>query len=361
MKFIMKTAVAGLGVLALAACGADTRPAATGTGDAAPTTAAGAETTATITSSSTLTVLTHESFSLPDELKDKFAQDSGLDVTYVQPGDAGTIVNQMILTKDSPLGDVVFGIDNTYASRAWDAGVLTDYEPEALPATSVQFDADGLTPIDFGDVCINADTAWFKEKKLALPTTLDDLTKPEYKDLLVVTDPSSSSPGLAFVLATIGAKGDGWLDYWAALKDNGVKVASGWSEAYYTDFSGADGEGPRPLVLSYATSPAYTIDGDESTTEALLGTCFRQVEYAGIVTGAQNEEGARAFIDFLLSPEVQEVFPTEMYMYPAVTDTELPEEWVKFAPLSTNPIEVASEDIEANRDQWLRDWSEAMG
>ncbi|GAA4891034.1 thiamine ABC transporter substrate-binding protein [Tessaracoccus lubricantis] len=348
MKFIAQSAVAGVAVLALAACGGAT-----------PATESSAEDT-TPTSSSTLTVVTHESFSLPDELKAKFAADSGLEVTYVQPGDAGTLVNQLVLTKDSPLGDVVFGIDNTYASRAAKEGVLVDYDPE-LPEDAAQYDAEGLTPIDFGDVCINADKKWFAEQGVAVPTTLDDLVKPEYADLLVVTNPASSSPGLAFLLATIGEKGDGWLDYWAQLKANGVKVASGWTEAYYTDFSGADGAGPRPLVLSYATSPAYTVDGDESTTEALLETCFRQVEYAGVLAGAQNEEGARAFIDFLLSPEVQEVFPTEMYMYPALTETTLPEEWAKFAPLAPSPVEVAPDEIDANREEWIRDWTEAMG
>lgn len=344
MKFITKGA-AVLAGLALAACGGNAA-------DPAPEGGSTAETT----SSDTLTVVTHGSFELPEELTAKFAEDSGLEVTYVQPGDAGAMVNQLILTKDSPLGDVVYGIDNTYASRAWDEGVLSEYESEALPSTAAQFKAEGLTPIDFGDVCINADTEWFEEKNLDVPATLDDLVKPEYKDLLVVTNPASSSPGLSFVLATIGAKGDGWLDYWAALKDNGVKVASGWTEAYYTDFSGADGEGPYPLVLSYASSPAYA-----PTTEALLETCFRQVEYAGVIKGTQNEEGARAFIDFLLSPEVQAAFPESMYMYPVVTDTELPEEWAANAPLATSPIEVDSAEIDANREQWIRSWTEAMG
>ena len=168
--------------------------------------------------------------------------------------------------------------------------------------------------------------------------------------------------GLAFLLATIGAKGeDGYLDYWKALRDNGAKIDSDWTEAYYTDFSGADGDGPRPLVLSYATSPAYTVDGESSTTEALLGTCFRQIEYAGILKGAANEVGARKFIDFMLSPEVQSAIPENLYMYPAVIDTELPEDWARFAPLASSPIEVPAEEIGANRDRWIQEWTEAIG
>lgn len=351
MKF---TTIAGAGIIAalsLAACG---QPATT------PSTAG--TTSLAVTESETLTVVTHDSFTLPDELKEKFAEESGYDVTYLAPGDAGALVNQLILTKDSPLGDVVYGIDNTFASRANDEGILLDYETDALPAGSTGFDAPNLTPIDFGDVCINADTAWFEEKGIELPTTFDDLTSPEYKDLLVVSNAASSSPGLAFLMATIGAKGeDGYLDYWTALMDNGTRIASGWSEAYYTDFSGADGEGPRPLVLSYATSPAFTVADGESTTVALLGTCFRQIEYAGVLSGTRNEAGARKFIDFMLSPEVQQAIPESLYMYPVVPDTPLPEDWQKFAPLPTTPITIEPAEIGEKRDQWIRDWSEVTG
>ena len=342
MKFVT---FAALSALALTTCSAP---------GAEPSSTPTQEPTA-LTSSSTLTVVTNSSFELPEELIDRFAEESGLEVSYVQPGDSGTLTNQLILTKDSPLGDVVFGIDNTHASRAWEAGVLSDYHTEALPQASVQFDARGLTPIDFSDVCINADTEWFDDAGLPLPTTLDDLVKPEYRDLLVVTDPTASTPGLSFLIATVGAKGDGWADYWQELKDNGVKVAPGWTEAYYGDFSAADGQGPRPLVLSYASSPAYA-----PTTVALLGTCFRQIEYAGVIDGAQNEEGARAFIDFLLSPDVQAAIPESMYMHPVVGDTELPAEWMEHAPLATSPIDVSSEDIDAHREEWIREWAEVM-
>ncbi|MCC2594661.1 thiamine ABC transporter substrate-binding protein [Tessaracoccus sp. OS52] len=315
-----------------------------------------------ITSSEELTVVTHESFVLPEELKEKFASESGYEVTYVAPGDGGELVNQLILTKDSPLGDVVFGIDNTFSSRAVEEGVLAPYEAR-LPESAAGLGSDSLTPIDLGDVCVNADTAWFEESGLAVPATLDDLARPEYKDLLVVSHPASSTPGLAFLAATVGAKGsDGYLEYWDALVDNGVKVVPGWSDAYYTEFSGADGEGPRPLVLSYSTSPAFTLseDGSESTTQALLETCFRQVEYAGVIAGARNEKGAREFIDFLLTEEVQASIPENMYMYPVDDSVELPAEWVAFAPLADEPIEVPAEEIAANRDSWIREWTERV-
>lgn len=320
---------------------------------------AGVSSTPPPSTSTELTVVTHDSFAIPEELKNRFADESGLDVTYVAPGDGGALVNQLILTKDSPLGDVVYGIDNSFSSRAVAEGVIAEYDSPALPPTASQFDTEALIPIDFGDVCLNADTAWFDEKGIPVPTTLDDLVKPAYKDLLVVSNPASSSPGLSFLLATIAAKGeDGYLDYWGQLKDNGVAVVQGWSDAYYTEFSGADGAGPRPLVVSYATSPAYTVtkDGKGSTTEALLGTCFRQVEYAGVIEGAQNVEGARQFIDFLLSDDVQSSIPENMFMYP-VTEVELPQEWVDFAPLSGNSLTLDEQRTSENRDAWIKAWT----
>lgn len=318
-----------------------------------------ASTDRVLTESDTLTVLSHSSFTLPNELTEQFEEDTGYTVTYAAPGDAGALVNQLVLTKDSPLGDVVYGIDNTFASRANDAGVLGPYDADGA-GTDESLAAPNLTAINLGDVCINADRTWFAEQDLEIPATLDDLTQPEYKDLLVVSSPASSSPGLSFLIATVGAKGEDWLEYWQALNDNGLLVVSGWTDAYYTEFSGADGQGARPLVLSYSTSPAFTVTDGESTTEALLDTCFRQVEYAGVISGAQNEVGAREFIDFLLTPEVQAAIPENLFMYPAVEGTPLPAEWEQFAPLADNPVEVSQEEIGTNRDQWIRDWTAAI-
>jgi thiamine transport system substrate-binding protein len=331
--------VAAVGVVALAGCSA------IGNDSPAPSASAG-----------TVTLVTHDSFGLSDGILDAFEEQSGLTVEVVQPGDGGALVNQLVLTKDAPLGDLVFGIDNSFASRAVDEGVVA---PTDLPDAY----EGALVPVDYGDVCINVDHAWFTEKGLAEPVTLEDLAKPEYKDLLVVPNAVTSSPGLSFLLATVGAFGeDGWVDYWKALKANGLKVADGWSDAYSTDFSGGGGGGPRPIVLSYASSPPYTVPegGTEPTTGALLDTCFRQTEYAGVLEGAANPEGAAELLDFLLSDEVQDDVPLSMYMYPVSETATLPEEWTAFAPLADQPFEVSPEDISANREAWLALWSETV-
>lgn len=358
----LAVAAAAVGSLALASCVASPTATPANTPDAPGQTPAA--TSQAPASNGKLTVVTHDSFNLGEELIAKFEADSGLDVTFVAPGDAGTVTNQLVLTKDSPLGDVVFGIDNTFAGRALDEGVVAPYEATTIPAADAEAlkadDSFRLTPIDFGDVCLNADTNWFTANGKPVPATLDDLVKPEYKDLLVVSNPASSSPGLAFLTATVGAKGDGWVDYWTQLKDNGVLVAKDWTEAYSVQFSGSAGKGPRPLVLSYSTSPAFEVVDGVAPTEGLLNTCFRQVEYAGVIEGAANPDGAQQFIEFLLSPEVQANIPGEMYMYPAVRSTELPAEWVQFAPLSDNPFTVPASEIAANRDSWIRTWTDTV-
>jgi thiamine transport system substrate-binding protein len=312
--------------------------------------------------SGTVTLVTHDSWALDEKLIDRFEQESGMTVEVSAAGDAGTLVNQLVLTKDSPLGDAVFGIDNTFASRALEAGVVEEYTPAGLPDSAEQL-GGALTPVDQGDVCVNADEAWFEESGLAVPETLEDLADPEYKDLLVVTNPATSSPGLAFLLATVGAFGeDGFEDYWALLVDNGVQVADSWEDAYYVDFSGAGEGGERPLALSYATSPAFTVseDGSESTTSALLETCFRQVEYAGVLAGSDNPEGAQELVDFLLTQDVQAALPESMYMYPADSSVPLPKDWQRFAPQAEAPFEVDPAEVSEHRDEWIERWTETV-
>ncbi|ROS23794.1 thiamine ABC transporter substrate binding subunit [Cellulomonas sp. PhB150] len=345
--------MATLAAASLAACSSssdDPDPAAGGTTSAAP---------------GSVTLVTHDSFALSDGILDDFTAQTGITVKVVQQGDAGALVNQLVLTKDAPLGDATFGIDNTFASRAIDEGVVVPYTSAAPAAADAAQHSvgDGLTAVDYGDVCINVDHAWFTKKKLAEPTSLDDLTDPRYKDLLVVPNAVTSSPGFAFLLATIGAKGDdGWQAYWEALKKNGLKVADGWSDAYFTDFSGGGADGPRPIVLSYASSPPSTVPkgGGDATTGALLDTCFRQTEYAGVLAGAKNPAGAEKLIDFLLSDEVQADIPGSMYMYPVSKAVAIPADWEKFAPLATTPFDVDPAAIAANRATWLADWSQTV-
>jgi thiamine transport system substrate-binding protein len=309
----------------------------------------------------TLVLVTHDSFALSEGTLEQFTDETGIVVDVQSGGDAGELVNKLVLTKDSPLGDVVFGIDNTFASRAASNGVLEEYVSDDVTDAEAAYllpDGSGgeyLTPIDSGDVCVNVDHGWFEEAGIPEPETLDDLVDPTYEGLLVVEAANSSSPGLAFLLATIAAYGDGWYDYWSALVDNNVKVAASWSDAYYVDFSGPSSEGDRPLVVSYASSPPVEVP--PGSTGVLLDTCFRQTEYAGVIAGTEHPAEARQLVDFLFSTVVQNDIPENMYVFPVNSAAELPEAWAEYAEIATDPYEIDPAEIDANRERWISEWA----
>jgi thiamine transport system substrate-binding protein len=308
-------------------------------------------------------LVTHESFVMSDELIAQFEAESGYDLEIRASGDAGALTNKLVLTKDNPTGDVVFGIDNTFGSRAIDEGVLEPYDaelPEGAEAYALEGDDEQrLTPVDTGNVCVNVDDTWFAAEGLEPPATLEDLTKPAYADLFVTPGATTSSPGLAFLLATIAEYGDAWPDYWTRLLDNGAKLTEGWTDAYQVDFTQGGGGGDRPIVLSYDSSPAFTVDGKGgTTTSALLDTCLRQVEYAGVLAGAANPGGAEALVDFMVGPDFQAALPEAMYVFPVDAAAPLPPDWAKFAVQPEDPYVVDPAEIAENRDAWLTEWSD---
>jgi thiamine transport system substrate-binding protein len=321
---------------------------------------------ATSSASRTVVVATHDSWAMSPSVLRAFTQESGYTVKVQPNGDAGQLTNKLVLTKGSPIADAAYGIDNTFASRAVDEGVLAEFTPTRQPTSASRFalrdpdEAARLTPVDFGDVCVNVDDVWFRKHRLPAPRTLDDLTEPAYRDLFVTPGATSSSPGLAFLLATIAAYGDGWPAYWSKLMANGTKLTSGWSDAYEVDFTGGGGHGDRPIVLSYASSPPFTIPkgGGRPTTSSLLDTCFRQVEYAGVLAGASNPAGAKAFVEFVTRREFQEALPENMYVFPVDARATLPPAWARFARTADRPFTVTPADIARNRDAWLREWGE---
>jgi thiamine transport system substrate-binding protein len=314
----------------------------------------------------TVVVATHDSWAMSKAVMARFTAQTGYHVKVLSNGDAGALTNKLVLTKGSPIADAVFGIDNTFASRAVDQGILADYTPPDEPASASRYrlgsaraDAQ-LTPIDYGDVCVNIDDTWFARHHLAPPQTLADLARPAYKDLFVTSAASTSSPGLAFLLATIAAYGEGWPTYWQRLMANGTKVTAGWSDAYEVDFTAGGGHGDRPIVLSYASSPPFTIPkgGDRPTTSSLLDTCFRQVEYAGVLAGANDSRGAKAFVDFMTQRPFQEALPDNMYVFPVDQAAKLPPTWARYATVAPKPFTLPPAEITQHRDAWLRRWSD---
>jgi thiamine transport system substrate-binding protein len=318
-----------------------------------------------------LTVMTHDSFAASQDVIQAFEQANNVKVTFLASGDAGAALNKAILTKDAPLADVFYGVDNTFLSRALNADIFETYQSPALAKIPAAFQLDPshrLSPVDYGDVCINYDKAYFVGKNLPVPMTFEDLLKPEYKGLLVVENPATSSPGLAFLLATIAHYGDpGYLTFWAKLRDNGVVVVNDWETAYYTNFSASSGKGPQPMVVSYASSPPAEVifaqpPLSDAPTASIVGpdTCFRQIEFVGILKGTQHRALAEKFVDFMLSKQFQEDMPLQMFVYPVNPDATLPDAFVKYAQIPDQPAQLDPATIAANRDKWIQAWTDTV-
>ncbi len=317
-----------------------------------------------------LVVMTHDSFAASESIIKEFESANNAKIKILKSGDAGASLNKAILAKNNPLADAFYGVDNTFLSRALKENIFDAYKPASASKIPAEFvlDADfRATPIDYGDVCLNYDRAYFQKKNFAPPQTLDDLTKPAYKSLTVVENPATSSPGLAFLLATVGRFGkDQYLDFWKALRANDVLVTEGWSDAYYAKSTWGGKGGDRPIVVSYATSPAAEVffsSGKltEPPTGNVIGdgACFRQVEFVGVLKGAKNSDLARKFVDFMLSTKFQEDIPAQMFVFPVMPDAKLPA-FYKFAETAKKPAVVSAADIDANRDAWIKAWTDAV-
>jgi len=316
----------------------------------------------------TLTVLTHDSWSLDKNLIARFEQESGLKLRFLKGGDAGEMLNKAILSKAAPIADVIYGFDNTLLSRALQADILQPYRSPELPNLRAELLIDHTfraTPVDYGYVALNYDREYFRGRPL--PQRFADLASPEFARLLVVQNPATSSPGLAFLLATVAAFGEeGYLEFWEGLRQNGVRVVSGWSEAYYTHFTRAGGD--RPLVVSYSTSPAaelYYSEARPKPTEPptanlfLPRSSFFQVEYVGILKGTRNLRAAQRFVDWLVSRPAQENIPTQMWVYPARREARLPEVF-RFAQVPPEPARLTPQQIAGNRERWIREWTQVV-
>ncbi|MGH3666951.1 MAG: thiamine ABC transporter substrate-binding protein [Acidimicrobiia bacterium] len=316
----------------------------------------------------TLRLMAHDSFagSVSEETFAGFTESTGIGVEMIAAGDAGSMVNQAALSKDNPLADVMFGVDDTFLSRAIDEEIFAGHRSGLLGEVDDQFvpDTDLVTPIDFGDVCINYDKSWFAEAGTTVPTELDQLRDPALAGLLTVEHPATSSPGLAFLLATIDEYGEeGWLEFWSDLKAGGVGVVPDWDTAYYSDFTPYGGD--SPMVVSYASSPpAEVVFASEPIDEAPTGVveagCYRQVEYAGVLAGTDYPQAAGELIDYMLSVEFQETVPLTWFVFPVNEGAQLPAEFVEHTTIPADPARLDPATIAENRDRWIDEWVGVM-
>ena len=318
-----------------------------------------------------ITLVAYESFPtegtpVNDQLT-AFTAETGIDVEILVAGDTGTMLSKAELTAGNPEGDVMWGIDSTFLTRAIDSEIFEPYSADGIESISDRFTNlapnGDATPVDFGDVCVNYDIAALEGLGVAPPTSLDDLIDPAYADLLVVQNPATSSPGLAFLLATIDEFGeDGWQDYWSSLVDNGVAVTDGWTDAYYGEFTYAGGD--RPLVVSYGSSPPFEVIFGEGLTDAPTGvvesTCYRQVEFVGVLAGTDQPDAARKLIDFMISEPFQAEVPLNLFVFPVNTDVELDQTFRDFAVIPDESRSVDPDKVDAHREDWIDEWTDLV-
>jgi len=318
-----------------------------------------------------LKVMTHDSFAISESVLEEFEKKNNIQVQFIKSGDTGTALNKAILSKNNPLADVFYGVDNTFLSRALNEDIFEPYESPRLVEIGDEFKLDPQNralPVDFGDVCLNYDIHYFDSVGIDPPESLNDLIEPDYKSLFVAQNPATSSPGLAFLLATIGNFGEeGYLDYWKALVDNDVLIVNDWENAYYTEFSGSSGQGPRPIVVSYNSSPAFEIIYAEEPLEspptaAIVSdnSCFRQIEFTGILNGTKNRESAEKWVDFMLSASFQEEMPLQMFVFPVNQNATLNETFVSYLKFPDITAQVHPDQIAAKREKWIREWTETV-
>jgi len=319
---------------------------------------------------SEIILMAHDSFSVGKAVVAKFENRHHVRLRFLKAGDTGAMLNQAILSKNNPMADVLFGVDNTFLSRALAADMFIPYRSPHLGDIPDELKLDPsyrLLPVDYGDVCLNYDRKWFAAKGLAPPARLEDLTTPAYSGLTVVENPATSSPGLAFLLATVGHFGrDGYLNFWKELRDGNVQVTASWKKAYWGSFSAAS-KGDRPIVVSYASSPAAEVHFadklmEQSPTAAVVqkGTAFRQIEFVGILRGTKKADMARKLVDFMLERTFQEDIPLQMFVFPANKTAVLPAVFVKHARVAEHPVFVSPQDIAAHREEWIEAWTETV-
>ena len=315
--------------------------------------------------------MTNDSFDIGEDVISEFEEANNAKVIIQKAGSSGEVLIRAILEKGNPSGDVFYGVDNTFLSRALREDIFIKYESSLLENVPDQFILDKtfhVSPVDYGYVNINYDKEYLDQNNLTPPSTLEVLTQPQWKGRLVVQNPATSSPGLAFLIATVSYFGEDdeydYLDFWADLRANDLAVKDGWSEAYYTDFSQYGGD--RPLVLSYATSPAAEVffsDGKYTvppTGNVLVDRAtFLQIEGIGILKGTKNEDLARSFVDFALDRRFQEDIPGRMFVYPVNDQAQKPD-FFKFAEVPTLPADIDPETIDAKRDEWIDAWTKVV-
>ncbi len=323
--------------------------------------AAGAKETSDTAVSNEITVYAYDAFcgdwGPGQKVVEAFKEKTGIDVNLVSAGDAIEMLTKAELEKDNPKADVIIGISDDMAVKAYNSNLFESYDSPVLNDIPefLQFDKQNrLLPFDYGNFAFVYDSE--KIAQADLPKSLEDLTDPKYKDKVLLIDPRTSSVGLGLLIWTRELFGDDYLTWWENMKDNALTITEGWSSAY-----GMFTAGEAPITLSYTTSPVYHVMFEDTTRyQALIFDEGHSatIEGVGILKSSNKKDLAKQFVDFLLT-DAQLDIASANSMYPTNLATELPKAF-DWAPKPQITLSLDANDIEDNLDTWLNEWTEVM-
>ncbi|MDE1156736.1 MAG: thiamine ABC transporter substrate binding subunit [Neorhizobium sp.] len=307
----------------------------------------------------TLTVYTYESFTSDwgpgPKVKAAFEKTCGCKVDFVSVADGVALLTRLKLEGESTKADIALGLDTNLVSEAKATSL---FAPAGIDTAKVKvpgnYADDTFIPYDYGHFAVIYDTQTIKNP----PKSLKDLVDGDPSQKIAIEDPRTSTPGLGLLLWVKSVYGDKAPEAWAKLRKRVLTVTPGWSEAY-----GMFTKGEVPMVLSYTTSPAYHMV--EEKTDRYQAAEFSeghyiQIEVAGLLKGSKNRDLARQFLQFLVSPAVQDVIPTTNWMMPvSAPSTPLPDAFSKLVqPRKT--FLMGSDEVAKNRQAWIDEWLTAM-
>lgn len=337
-------------------------------------------------SGATLRILDHGAFAAFDSAAERFEELTGAEVEHVEEADTGSALNRAILDRGDPQFDVLYGVDNALLLKAVTEDVFQRYTPQLAPLVADEFVFFGdlsagwpATPVDHGYIALNMDhghEAFGEDQRNTTVENLFDVR--DHADLFVTQDPRTSTPGLGFLLVTIGVFGIDnaydWEDYWDELLDGGALVTHDWGTAYERHFSGGYGQyteghlGDRPIVTSYTESPAVEVffesfpadeRADVLLTHQNRPAVFHQVQTMGVLKGTENRAVAEAWIEFTLTTDFQDLAAPENAVYPVVAGVSVDDVYGDLDPEpgTFGTIGMDWRDIGANLDGWLAAWT----
>ncbi|OLP16739.1 putative 2-aminoethylphosphonate ABC transporter substrate-binding protein [Leptolyngbya sp. 'hensonii'] len=269
----------------------------------------------------------------------------------------GVITAKFLAEKSNPQADVIWGLAASSLLVADKQGLLEPYAPKGIEKVNALF-RDGANPprwvgIDAWESAFCVNTIEAKKKNLPIPKSWADLTKPEYKGQIVMSNPASSGTGFLSVSTLLQMKGekDGW-SYLDALNENIAQYVHSGSKP--CKMAGA-GEYLIGISFGYRAVKQKN-DGEPIEPVFPVEGSGWDVEANALVKKAEIKPAAKTFLDWAISEEVSKEYAKNFAITAIKTDVPPP------AGYPADPLKqlYPKNDLKwaaANRDLILKEWT----